>query len=172
LLLVQVEAQETAVKFVREVQVVVQQVLMVPLTAAVVDLVERNLLLVQAEMVVVEQVVQAADVMAAQAPVLHKILRREDWGSVMVVVVLLIQVTQVVAEVEADISVVVVVVAIKLVWPEAGVVVTSVVQVLQLARLLLEVALLQVIVLMLLEAQVETVGLQARAVTVVDLLSR
>jgi hypothetical protein len=138
----------------------------------VADLVERNLLLVQAEMVVVEQVVQAAVVMAVQVPVLHKILRREDRGSVMVVAVLLIQVTQVVAEVEADISVVVEVEVIKLVWPEAGVVVTSVAQVSQVARLLLEVALLQVIVLTLLEVRVETVELQARAETVVDLLSR
>jgi len=166
------EARETAVKFVQEVQAAERQVLMVLLAVAVAALVEHNLLPVQAEMVVVELVVQVAAVMVGQALVLHKIQQRADQGSVMVVAVLLIAETQAVVVVAVAISVVVAVAVMQLVWVVAEAVVTSVVQVLQLVRLLLEVVLHQVIVLILLEVRVEMAELQVRVETVVDLLSR
>jgi len=164
------EARETAVKFVQEVQAAERQVLMVLLAVAVAALVEHNLLPVQAEMVVVELVVQVAAVMVGQALVLHKIQQRADQGSVMVVAVLLIAETQAVVVVAVAISVVVAVAVMQLVWVVAEAVVTSVVQVLQLVRLLLEVVLHQVIVLILLEVRVEMAELQVRVETVVDLL--
>jgi len=63
---------------------------------------------VQAEMVVVEPVVRVAVVMVAQAPVLHKIPRRADWGSVMVAEAPLMPETEVVVAGVEDILVLVV----------------------------------------------------------------
>ena len=123
-------------------------------------------------MVVVEPVVRVAVVMVAQAPVLHKIPRRADWGSVMEAAAPLMPETEVVVAGVEDILVLVVEAAIKVVWLVAVLLVISAAQESRVALLLLEVVVHRVIVLMLLEVRAETVELQMRAETVVDLLSR
>jgi hypothetical protein len=85
---------------------------MVPLAAVVVDLVEHNLLLAPEEMVVVEQVAQAAVVMVAQEAGLLKILQQVARGLVMVEMVLLMRVMQVQVAEAVDILVVVVAVVV------------------------------------------------------------